>query len=405
MIQRAGRRERRALRWAAAGILAALLHLALFALLSATHALDVLAPHPGGPGSVNPVALRAVPRSAWSQNRRISPNQSAPTLPPPEKRAEQRKEPEPNPNGRVVDVAPGNGVKPDEDARFLAERNNRVDKETISRDRTLNYRNAAPRPSTTLRPSEGAGHDAVEKDVVAGNGGQGADNAPPQKNAEKKGSFEVPSLQKRDRLALRLDGLGGEYRNQTESDEVVGNSNRLRIQRGGQNGDDSPSSAGRAGTQALRTLTPSATVLDKIAGAPASDVTPLDDVEEGAGTYLNTREWKYSSFFNRVKQTVGMHWDPNSVVRQRDPTGEIFLYKDRYTVLSVVLDDKGGLKTVAVDKSSGVDFLDREAVAAFRRSQPFPNPPPGLQNAEGEIRFGFGFYLETNRAGLRLFRN
>lgn len=391
------------MRWAAAGALAALLHVALLALLSVSHALDPFSLHPATAHAPNPVALRAVPRSTWSQNRRIAPSSGAPNPPPPDK-AEPRREPEPPPEGRVVDVAPGNGVKPEEDARFLAERNNRVDKETISRDRTLNYKNAAPRPSTTLRPNERGGHDEVEKDVVAGNGGRGADNEAPNSD-EKKGSFEVPSLQRRDRLALRLDGLGGEYRNQAESDELIGNSSRLRIQRGGPNGGDSPSSAGRAGTEALRTLTPSATVLDRIAGAPASDVTPLDDVEEGAGTYLNTREWKYSSFFNRVKHTVGMHWDPNSAVRQRDPTGEIFLYKDRYTVLSVVLDEKGGLKTVAVDKSSGVDFLDREAVAAFRRSQPFPNPPPGLQNSDGEIRFGFGFYLETNRAGLRLFRS
>ncbi len=391
------------MRWAVAAIAAALLHVALFELLNTFHAFESFAPSAAGSRSVSPVALRALPRSAWSQNRRIEPNASAPS-PPPQERVEPRKEPEPTPKGRVVDVAPGNGVKPDDDARFLAERNNRVDKETLSRDRTLNYRNAAPRPSTTLRPNAGAGHDEVEKDVVAGNGGQGADNAPP-KSVEKKGSLELPSQQKRDRLALRLDGQGGEYRNQAESDELIGNSQRLRIQQGGPNGDDSTASAGRAGTQALRTLTPSSTVLDKIAGAPASDMTPLDDVEEGAGTYLNTREWKFSSFFNRVKQTVGMHWDPNSAVRQRDPTGEIFLYKDRYTVLSVVLDQKGGLKTVAVDKSSGVDFLDSEAVAAFRRSQPFPNPPPGLQNADGEIRFGFGFYLETNRAGLRLFRS
>ena len=171
---------------------------------------------------------------------------------------------------------------------------------------------------------------------------------------------------------------------------MTGNSSRLRIQMGAPEGGEQTASPGRAGSQSLRTLTPSASVLDKIAGAPASDVTALDDVEEGAGTYLNTREWKYSSFFNRIKQTVGMHWDPNTVVRQRDPTGGIFLYKDRYTILTVVLDDKGGLKTVAVDKSCGVDFLDREAVSAFRRSQPFPNPPPGLQNSDGEIALGSG---------------
>ena len=380
-------------------------HLALFGVLSAVHFFDAFKPQP--PATSSPVSLRALPQSAWAQNRRIQANPNAPNLapsPPEEPRVEKRKEPEPMPKGRVVDVAPGNGVEPDDDARFLAERNNRVDKESLSRDRTLDYKNAMPKPSTTLRPSEErGGHDAVEKDVIAGNGGRGADDRSPHGD-QKKGLFELPSIQKRDRLALRLDGLGGDLHNQSESDEVRGNSSRLRIQPGARSGEDAASSAGRAGTETLRTLTPSAAVLDKIAGAPASDVTPLDDVEEGAGTYLNTREWKYSSFFNRIKQTVGRFWDPNSVANQRDPTHEIFLYKDRFTLVSVILDSQGSLKDVVVDKSSGVDFLDREALAAFRRAQPFPNPPPGLLNAAGEIRFGFGFYLETNRAGLRLFR-
>ncbi len=382
-------------------------HLALFGVLSVVRFFDVFKPQSSR--AANPVSLRALPPSAWSQNRRIEANPNAPSLspsPPAEPQVEKPKQPEPVPKGRVVDVAPGNGVKPDDDARFLAERNNRVDKESLSRDRTLNYKNAMPKPSTTLRPSEeGGGHDAVEKDVIAGNGGRGADERAPHGDHTKKGLFELPSIQKRDRLALRLDGLGGEMHNQTESDELHGNSSRLRLQPGARSGDDTASSAGRAGTGALRTLTPSAAVLDKIAGAPASDVTPLDDVEEGAGTYLNTREWKYSSFFNRIKQTVGRFWDPNTVANQRDPTHEVFLYKDRYTLVSVILDSQGGLKDVVVDKSSGVDFLDREALAAFRRAQPFPNPPPGLLNAAGEIRFGFGFYLETNRAGLRLFRS
>jgi TonB family protein len=382
-----------------------LAHLVLLAILEAGHAFDAFKPQLGQAQSVSPVALRALPQTAWSKNRRVDPNPNAAGVPPAPQAAEKRKEPEPTPKGRVVDVAPGNGVKPDDDARFLAEHNNRVDKESMSRDRTLAYKNAMPRPSTTLRPSEQrGGHDEVEKDVIAGNGGEGADDGAP-KSGQKKGLFELPSIQKRDRLALKLDGESGEHRNQVESEEVRGNSPRLRIQSGAPSGDEAMSSAGRAGALALRTLTPSSAALDKIAGAPASDLTPLDDVEEGAATYLNTREWKYSSFFNRIKQTVGMHWDPNSVVRQRDPTGEIYLYKDRHTILTVVLDDKGGLKNVAVDKSSGVDFLDREAIAAFRRSQPFPNPPPGLQNSDGEIRFGFGFYLETNHAGLRLFRS
>ena len=51
-----------------------------------------------------------------------------------------------------------------------------------------------------------------------------------------------------------------------------------------------------------------------------------------------------------------------------------------------------------MEKSSGVEFLDDEAVAAFERAQPFPNPPPGLVD-HGEVHFTFGFFLEPGRGG------
>ncbi|MBI5546123.1 MAG: hypothetical protein HY901_19705, partial [Deltaproteobacteria bacterium] len=113
--------------------------------------------------SVNPVVFRAVPSSEWSQNREIGPRPNA-KVPPSDpnspqlqakKEEEKKKEPEPIPKGKVVDVAPGNGLKPDDDAEFLAGTNNRVEKQTRSRDATPNYKNAMPRPSSPLEPSDG----------------------------------------------------------------------------------------------------------------------------------------------------------------------------------------------------------------------------------------------------------
>lgn len=367
---------------------------------------------PGGPAAtkVEPVGLRALPQSQWADNRQVNPRKNPAASPsekqPPQQPPEpEKKEREALPKGKVVDVAPGNGEKPPDDTAFLAERNNRVDKQTVSKDTTLNYRNAAPKPSTTAKGNESAGgHDAVEKKVVAGNGGIGHDDAP-RKDGKKKGALEIPSAEKRDELALKADGAGGHLRNQGPSDEVRGNSHRLLIRPGGEQGEDGESSQGKAGDETRLNLTPSAAVLDKILGAPAADVSKhFDDLEEGDGTYLNTREFKYSSFFNRVKQHVVLFWNPNELIRQRDPRGEIYLYKDRYTVVTVTLDRTGSLKDIAVDKSSGVDFLDSEAVSAFRRAHRFPNPPPGLTDGRGEIRFNFAFGIYNERGFMQLFR-
>ena len=140
-------------------------------------------------------------------------------------------------------------------------------------------------------------------------------------------------------------------------------------------------------------------------GNPGAFMDDLTGVAAGDGTFLNTREWKYASFFNRVKQSVGMHWNPNQQLQRRDPTGGTYSGKDRYTLLNVVLDERGNVTDVTVQKSSGLDFLDMEAIASFQKAQPFPNPPSGLLDGDSRVKFQFGFFLEMGGGPrMRLFR-
>ena len=44
------------------------------------------------------------------------------------------------------------------------------------------------------------------------------------------------------------------------------------------------------------------------------------------------------------------------------------------------------------------------SVDAFEKAQPFLNPPTGLADPQGEIRFSFGFHLEAAGSGFRFFR-
>jgi TonB family protein len=231
------------------------------------------------------------------------------------------------------------------------------------------------------------------------------DDDRPLRSTEAKMALEVPDVHRRQELALRIPrtpGPGPEVSNRAEAEELKGNSKRLNLHPGAlDQGEDA--SAGRTGQPGVLDLLPSAAAVDKITGAAANDHL---DVDEGEGTYLSTREWKYASFFNRVKQSVGQKWSPSDSMRQRDPTGNVYGGRDRYTILAITLDEHGRLKDAWVEKSSGLDFLDLEAVKAFERAQPFPNPPPGILAADQTIRFQFGFFLElTGRPGMRLFRS
>ncbi|MFT3707622.1 MAG: cell envelope integrity protein TolA [Archangium sp.] len=356
--------------------------------------------------TTRPVVLRGLTMEQFDKNR----GASAPVIRDerkviarkPDVKKEEKK-PDPIPDGQVVDVTQGN-KQIDPKAKYLAETNNVAKKETRAKETSPFYRNAMPQ-RTAPQKTEGNGTSESAKPQVAGNEGMGDDDRPlNEKNA--KLAMQVPDTQKRSEVAIKSTdqaGPGLAINNRTETEEVKGNSDRLRLIPGSINGGED-ASAGRIGKAGVLNLLPSAAVVDKITGAAPNDF--LKDVDEGDGTYLSTREWKYASFFNRVKQSVGQNWTPTEQLRLRDPTGQIYGGRDRYTILNVTLDGNGRLKDAFVDKSSGLDFLDLEAIKAFERAQPFPNPPPGLLANDQTVRFQFGFYLElSGRPGMRLFRS
>ncbi len=351
------------------------------------------------------VAVRPLTAEQWAKNRGNTAPQTKPQAserPRAQEKKPEEKKPEEPPKGQVVDVAPGNN-EVDPNAKYLAESNNRVNKETRAREQTPFYRNAMPQ-RTAPQNQEGQDTDAQAPPRMAGNHGMGNDDRPVAQGGQKP-AFEIPDARRKSEVAVKTDpkapGPGVEVNNQNESDEVVGNAKRLNIQPG--TGGDEAGSVGRAGAPGLASLAPSRAVMDKILGAAPND--HLQDADEGDATLLNTREWKYASFFNRVKQSVGMHWNPNEQLRRRDPTGGIYSGRDRYTLLQITLDARGQVTDIQVEKSSGLDFLDLEAVSSFKRAQPFPNPPPGLLSEDSQVKFQFGFFMEMGGGPrMRLFR-
>lgn len=131
----------------------------------------------------------------------------------------------------------------------------------------------------------------------------------------------------------------------------------------------------------------------------------IQDVEEGDVNQLNSRRWKFASFFNRIRDQVSQHWHPEVVHAARDPDGSKYGIKTRVTRLLIRLNPDGTLNKIKLDQPSGVDFLDEEAIRAVRAAQPFANPPPQLVDADtGFIDFGFGFIFEIESGKPQIFR-
>jgi TonB family protein len=402
------RRRENPVRYLLALVLTLLAHGALVGLLVVLSYLQLNLPSPPKPSKPpSAVSMRPLSAQQWAKNR----GQTPPRINTPQlarqqderKREEEKKKPEKHPEGQVVDVAPGNEQEAP-DAKYLAEHNNKVEKETRAKDQTPFYRNAMPQ-TTGRKAREGSGSSEEEAPRLAGNNGLGSDDRPLSEGGQKS-AFELPDARSKQEIALKQDpnaaGPGLDVSNRDESDEVVGNARRLRIQQG-RGEEDDQGSQGQAGSPGMSRLMPSQAVMDQIIGAAPND--HLKDAEEGEGTYLNTREWKYASFFNRVKQSVGMQWNPNAALIRRDPTGQTYAGRDRHTLLNVTLDESGRVAEIRIEKSCGLDFLDLEAVESFKRAQPFPNPPAGLLEDDAKVHFKFGFFMEMGGGPrMRLFR-
>jgi hypothetical protein len=203
------------------------------------------------------VTLRGLTADEFEKNRGVS-NGNVRDERKVVKKEEQKKEPPPKPPGQVVDVAPGN-KEIDEKAKFAAETDNKVNKETKAKDQTQNYKNAAPkRTSSKQIDSEGVS-DATQLSI-AGNNGMGNDDRP-VKDAEMQSlAMKIPDIKKQNEVALKSPndkGPGVNVANREEREAMKGNSDRWGLTPGGYKA-LMEASAGHIGSEGHPNLLPSA---------------------------------------------------------------------------------------------------------------------------------------------------
>ena len=316
-------------------------------------------------------------------------------------------EPEQKLNGQVVSLGqPTDERPPDKPTKYLSEHDSRVLKETRARETSAFFKNALSKVQKEGK-NEKARPPAATTPAPGEDGrGGGVEQARPKQVAE------LPSHGRRD--ALHIDpSQQGTVQNRETSEAIKGNGKRVAIADPGNSNKSSSvgagapgSSSGAPGAKGPLKLTLDSSLLDGASGPVAGGPMPDDlrDVEEGNETLLNSRGFKYAGFLNRVKETVGRVWTQKvqEAAGSHDPTGQLYSYKDRRTVVEFTLDRQGEITEVKVAASSGVPFLDSVAVDAFKMVERFPNPPPGLLGGQGEVRLPFAFTLLAATGGIRM---
>lgn len=134
-------------------------------------------------------------------------------------------------------------------------------------------------------------------------------------------------------------------------------------------------------------------------GLEATSTDKLEQVEMSLKTQLNTKEYKYYGYYQRIKNQLNQFWQPQvkQKVSRLMTQGRTIASdsNNKVTKLIIVLNDAGTLVKVQVIGESGVRDLDEAAVEAFRQAAPFPNPPKGMVENDGTIKIRWDFVVES----------
>jgi protein TonB len=106
----------------------------------------------------------------------------------------------------------------------------------------------------------------------------------------------------------------------------------------------------------------------------------LPHIAIGANTLLNTREYKYASFYERIREKLNHQWKTfvRSEMEGLYIQGVRQIEGERITKLRIELDQNGHVSKISKYGSAGYRELDRAAIKAFEVAGPFSNPPKEL---------------------------
>ena len=130
-------------------------------------------------------------------------------------------------------------------------------------------------------------------------------------------------------------------------------------------------------------------------------VRPEDYVEgmaESDRTVLNTREYLFFGYFQRIRDRLDKAWVP--ILRERLMSyyrsgRQLASSTNHTTKIIVTLNAQGEIVKVQLIEESGTKDLDEAAVSAFNKAGPFPNPPKGMIDQNHEIKIPWDFILKT----------
>jgi len=138
-------------------------------------------------------------------------------------------------------------------------------------------------------------------------------------------------------------------------------------------------------------------VSDESGNIASATLDYIPEIDEGLETLLSTKEFKYYTYFRRIRNQLNQHWSPKvrkSVLQFYSRGRRIASSRDLVTRTVVVLNAEGQLLKVLVIGNSGFRELDQAALEALKEAAPFKNPPKGMIDHDGLVRIRWDFVIE-----------
>jgi len=134
----------------------------------------------------------------------------------------------------------------------------------------------------------------------------------------------------------------------------------------------------------------------------------LKGVSIGPNTLLNTQEFKYYGFYERIRELLVDRWKTHiqrEIAMQRGLASENrgLSTGSKITSLIVKLDEKGFIKGIEKVGLSGIERFDKAAIQSFHEAAPFPHPPQEMLK-DGTLDIRWDFVVMVDEASLFEFK-
>jgi protein TonB len=134
---------------------------------------------------------------------------------------------------------------------------------------------------------------------------------------------------------------------------------------------------------------------------PSSLGEHIPGVKDGSFTALNTDQFTYYTFFQRINEQLRPRWVNfvKNFIDTQSPTHLAQLARfELITQVEIVLSPDGQYQKGFIHRSSGDHTLDMTSIDAFQGATPFLNPPRGLVEDDGFIHLHYALVVELQQS-------